>query len=128
MTLNKMEQAKIFREVQKAFDDAVMIAANECTKIISTPQSWEGFSDIRDIVDLGQLRASQRVTLSSATSQSGKRWTGLIEYTAAYAAAVHNGATIRYSNGRTRRIPARPFMEQAIKQQPPMENMKKLLG
>jgi hypothetical protein len=100
-----------------------MITANEATKIISTPQAWAGFADVRDIVDLGQLRAAQRVSFSIR----GTIIEGIIEYLADYSAAVHNGATIKYSNGNTRRIQGRPFIDEAVKKQPPLENMGKLL-
>jgi hypothetical protein len=112
--------AAIEAAVKSAFKDAVLLAGVEATKIISRPRSWAGYPDTRDIVDLGQLRASQQIVFTSDTSAE-------IRYPVAYSAPVHNGATIRFSNGNTRRIPARPWMDIALKNVPIEKTMGRLL-
>lgn len=115
-------KAQLDAQIEEAFKKAVVELANEATKVISKPTQWAGFSDVRDIVDLGQLRASQQIVF---VSTKGRVLEAEIRYPVEYAASVHNGATIRYSNGRTRRIVARPWMRIAAKRKPIDQSIKK---
>jgi phage gpG-like protein len=88
--------------------DLVQVAnkyGRECTKVISKERTWQGYEGARDIVDTGQLRASQKIDYTR------DKLAIEVSYNTEYAAAVHNGATIRYNNGNTRRIPPRPWMK-----------------
>ncbi len=87
---------------KKAFKETAFLFMRKCQEIISNPRNWDGYQDTRDIVDTGQLRASAKMTFSNDSSAS-------LEWLTQYAAAVHNGATIRYANGNTRVIPAREW-------------------
>lgn len=108
-------QRQLDANIREAFKKAVVELANEATKVISKPTQWQGFSGVRDIVDIGQLRASQQIVFVELT---GSTYSAEIRYPVEYAAAVHNGATIRYRNGNTRRISARPWMRVAAKRKP----------
>lgn len=97
------------KQLENAFYKEVTDIANkfgrECTKVISKPRPWAGFSNSRDIVDTGQLRASQKLDYYPEDLAVE------VSYNTQYAAAVHNGATIQYSNGSVRTIPPRPWMK-----------------
>jgi hypothetical protein len=124
-TSNKQKaKAALKKEILQAFKETVILVGVEATKEISKPQLWEGFSDVRDIVDLGQLRASQQIVFLPGNNQLLE---AEIQYNTDYAAPVHNGATIRYSNGTIRRIQRRPWMLKALSQIDVKSTMTRLL-
>jgi hypothetical protein len=92
----------INKKLDEAFKDTVFQYTRQATLVISRPRFWEGYNDVRDIVDTGQLRASQRVTFETDSIAH-------VDWLTEYAAAVANGATIKHANGSTHRIPPRPF-------------------
>lgn len=96
-----------WQAIDKAIDDGfrqtVYQYAAEVTKVISQPRFWAGFGDARDIVDVGQLRASQVIEFQSPTEAT-------VSYTADYALIVHNGATRVTSTGKIVRTAPRPFL------------------
>lgn len=73
--------------------------------------------ELRDIIDTGQLRASQQVEFSSDTSAR-------FSWNREYAAAAHNGAV--YRNGRT--LPGRPWTRPALRNYDLEQNMREDLG
>ncbi len=101
--------AAIDSAIEKGFKDTVYQYAQEVTKVISQPRFWAGFPDSRDIVDLGQLRASQVVEFSSPTEAT-------VSYTADYALFVHNGTTRVTAGGKVLRISPRPFLRIAAEE------------
>lgn len=96
---------------EKAFKETVMLFMRKCTEVISSPRLWAGYGDVRDIVDTGQLRASAKIRFPR---DSGEVLEGELSWLTEYAAAVHNGAVIRYRNGNTRIIPAREWTKIAL--------------
>ena len=104
---NKLRQ--VLNDAEQDFKDAAMQFSNECTRVITESREWEGFDDVRDIVDTGYLRKSQRLKFGKTNGQI----TAELSWNTDYAAAVHNGATIQYPNGGVRRVPARPWTEVA---------------
>lgn len=104
-------RAKVIAAHEAAFKDTVMLFMRKCTEVISSPRLWAGYGDVRDIVDTGQLRASVKIDFPRA---SGVDLEAELSWLTEYAAAVHNGAVIRYKNGNTRTIPAREWTKIAL--------------
>ena len=102
---NKLRQ--VLEDAEQDFKDAAFQFSNECTKVITENRQWEGFDGVRDIVDTGYLRKSQRLKFENKNGEI----TAELSWNTDYAAAVHNGATIQYPNGGVRRVPARPWTE-----------------
>ena len=100
---------KIRRAMREAYKETVMLIGIECTKEISRVQQWEGFNDLRDIVDTGQLRASQQIVFTDEDTSAE------IQYNTEYAAPVHEGAVIKYKNGNRRTIKPRPWIRAAMR-------------
>lgn len=108
MTLRNDNRDKIRRAVREAYKETVMLVGVECTKEISRVQQWQGFDDLRDIVDTGQLRASQQIVFTDDDTSAE------IQYNTEYAAPVHEGAVINYQNGNQRIIQPRPWIRTAL--------------
>jgi hypothetical protein len=75
--------------IESSFREVALLYGLECTKVITTPGLFPSSSE--DIVDTGQLRASQLVEFPDALEAE-------LSWNTEYAAAVHEGAT--YKNGR----------------------------
>lgn len=112
--MDNMQKKLLDDQIEAAFKQSVVELANEATKIISSRNHWIDNPAYTDIVDLGQLRASQQIVFDI----TGGELRAEIRYPVEYAAAVHNGATIVYANGNTRRIGARPWMKRAAQRRP----------
>lgn len=99
----------IDKALEKGFKDSVYAYGAEITKVISRPRFWDGFGDVRDIVDLGQLRASQVIEFNSPLEAT-------ISYTAEHADWIHNGTTRVVFGGRIVRVAPRPFLRIAAEE------------
>lgn len=110
-------ELKIAGEIEDAWVDSMLILSREFSKQISDPKwDWPSSPSPRDIVDTGQLRATQQDDIS----RSEATFTWPVEY----APYVHEGYIAR--NGME--YPARPWTREAIKAKPPAESMRRLLG
>jgi len=102
MTIDK---AKVDRAIEDATrQTALKFSAYVSLEWITANLNWGEPYGTRDIVDTGQLRASQRI---EETSKNAYR----IYWTAEHALYVHEGYTVGRSR---RRMPARPFARQAL--------------
>ena len=89
---------------REAFGETMLLLGVEFTKAISSPiWGWVDGST-RDIVDTGRLRDSQ----SLPDEEKPGQW--MFAWNVEYAAAVHEGATMRNGN----KLPARPWTQYAI--------------
>lgn len=94
----KINLAALDAAIEEQLKVATTRYAAIATQIITQARDWEDLGN-RDIVETGQLRASQRIDRLSATEYR-------LFYTANYATWVHEGYTMR--NGR--RIVGRPWL------------------
>lgn len=101
MTKVQVNINQVVRSAEQSFKETVFRFSNELTRVITEPRSWEGW-DLRDIVDTGQLRSSQRVDFQSSTQAE-------ISWNTEYAVYVHEGYTLR--NGVTKQ--GRPWTKAA---------------
>lgn len=100
LKINEFNKASV-----KAFQETALILGREFTRVITEPRYWKAFDDVRDIVDLGQLRSSQRVVFNNPT-------TALFSWNTEYAVYVHEGYTLR--NGTV--VQGRPWTQIAIQE------------
>ena len=84
-----------------AFRDACFLLGREFTAVISEPGVFEGFP--QDIVDTGQLRASQELVFRSPTEAN-------FSWNVAYGNFIHDGYTMR--NGTV--VEGRPWTTKAL--------------
>jgi len=82
--------------IESSFREVALLYGLECTKVITTPGLFPSSSE--DIVDTGQLRASQRVDFPEELEAA-------LSWNTDYAAYVHEGAALK--NGRV--IIGRPW-------------------
>lgn len=103
--------------ITDAFQEAMFLLGGEFTRQINRNKwSWPNEPTTRDIVDTGQLRASQQEQISDSEAE--------FSWNVEYAAYVHEGYVSRSGNT----FPARPWTREAIKAQPPQKTMRALLG
>lgn len=89
---------------ERAFVETAFLLGREFTRVITEPRSWDGFG-VRDIVDLGQLRASQQVVFT-------KPLEAVFSWPIEHAVYVHEGYTLQ--NGRE--IEGRPWTQIALQE------------
>lgn len=100
MTKVTINASKLSRAADEAFRETCFLLGAELTKVISEPGAFDGFPG--DIVDTGQLRASQDLQFVGG-SEARFSWS------TDYALYVHEGYTLR--NGRSQ--PGRPWTKLA---------------
>lgn len=96
--------------LEETFNDFAAYLARRFTKEIRSEKwDWPRKPSPRDIVDTGNLAKSLRV--SRATSIDRNRLEIIFEWTAPYAAVVHDGAVFKRqdANGNLISFPARPW-------------------
>jgi hypothetical protein len=96
-TLN-LKVTEINAAAELAFKDTAFLFSRELTRVISQPRTWEGFAGARDIVDTGQLRASQQLVFTKPLEAT-------YSWPVEHANYVHDGYQLR--NGRE--VTGRPW-------------------
>ncbi len=106
------------RATESAFKETCFLLGIEFTKAISEPiWQWDNAPSPRDIVDTGQLRASQQVEF---VSDSEAQFSWNVEY----ALYVHEGYQLR--NGRE--VSGRPWTTKGLKRFNPQKVFETLLA
>lgn len=100
LNINQLDRAS-----ELAFRDTAFLLGRKFTEVISEPRQWQGWSGARDIVDTGQLRASQQLVFT-------KPLEAVYSWSTEYAVYVHEGYTLR--NGRE--VSGRPWTQTAIQE------------
>jgi hypothetical protein len=101
----RLNSSQIQGATSKTFKQAARKLEGELVKAITDPiYSWPSGESPRDIVDTGQLRASQKLTFLKPLKAA-------YLYPVEYAAAVHSGAV--FKNGT--KLPARAWTKVAVK-------------
>lgn len=93
--------------LNETWDDfSAYLARRFTAEITAEKWPWPREPDPRDIVDTGNLRRSLRVTRADQTALNTR-----FEWTAPYAAVVHDGAVFKATdaNGNARTLTARPW-------------------
>lgn len=105
LSLNK---AAIDRKTKTAFSSSVLLAARRFIEAMSKDvYAWPLAPSPRDIVDTGQLRASQSFEFKG-------KLTAVFTWNTEYANAVYYGVVLK--NGRI--LPGRPWVQEAFKKEP----------
>jgi hypothetical protein len=102
--------------LNEAWDDFSAYVGRRFTNEITAEKwEWPRQPTPRDIVDTGNLRASQRI---SRGLEPGSLET-FFEWTAPYAATVHDGAVFKETDadGNPRTTPARPWTRPVLRDQ-----------
>lgn len=105
-----MVDLRINDAIDETFDDfAAYLARRFTAEIRAEKWDWPREPSPRDIVDTGNLAKSLRV--SRASSLDRKRLEIIFEWTAPYAAVVHDGAVFKRvdEQGNPVTMPARPW-------------------
>ena len=111
--VNQINLGPIERAAKNALRDLAFLYGQRCTEVISEPGA---FSSPEDIVDTGNLRASQQVNKVSDTE-----W--ILSWGADYSLYVHNGYTLR--NGTE--VEGRPWTKEAEKRLNPAQTFETLM-
>jgi hypothetical protein len=98
---------------------------SELTRHITEPKwDWPRGESPRDIVDTGDLRASQTMAIDSRPGVMVTKF----RWTAPYAPAVHDGAVFKATDaeGNPRTMPARPWTRELLKDRQRLQSNFKL--
>lgn len=98
---------------------------SELTRHITEPKwSWPRGENPRDIVDTGDLRASQTMAIDSRPGVMVTKY----RWSAPYAPAVHDGAVFKATDaeGNPRTMTARPWTREVIKDRVKLQRVFKL--
>ena len=117
---------QVLREVvQEAWGRFSAHVDSELTRHITEPKwDWPRGESPRDIVDTGDLRASQTMAIDSRPGVMVTKY----RWSAPYAPAVHDGAVFKATDaeGNPRTMPARPWTRELLKDRQRLQTTFKL--
>jgi hypothetical protein len=109
-----MDEQLLREVVTEAWGQFSAYVDSELTRHITEPKwPWPNGESPRDIVDIGDLRNSQQMSIDSRPGVMETKY----RYSAPYAPAVHDGAVFKATNanGQPRTMTARPWTRELLK-------------
>jgi hypothetical protein len=109
-----MDEQLLREVVTEAWGQFSAYVDSDLTRHITEPKwPWPNGESPRDIVDIGDLRNSQQMSIDSRPGVMETKY----RYSAPHAPAVHDGAVFKATdaNGQPRTMPARPWTRELLK-------------